>query len=201
MMSFIIVIVQYLIPCAVVSACYISIHRLPNPPSMSNNASRRKILIRRRRSNQMLIVVTITHFMSWLPLNVANVVITTFDSDKKPLIEDVENLFILYAVCHLASMTSAITNPLLYGFMNGNFRNQFQKIWVDIKNCKKIKRRPQSNITDEGFEGIPMSTKYATTNVRPEEPSIETKYVTTNIRPEEASKDLATIQNEVSSKY
>ena len=185
MMSFIIVIVQYLIPCAVVSACYISIHRLPNPPSMSNNASRRKILIRRRRSNQMLIVVTITHFMSWLPLNVANVVITTFDSDKKPLIEDVENLFILYAVCHLTSMTSAITNPLLYGFMNLNFRNQFEKIWIDIKNCKKVGRRPQSNNTDEGFIGIPMSTKH----------------LTTNVRPEELSKDLAKIQNEGSSKY
>ena len=156
MMSFSVVIVQYLIPCAVVTGCYISICRLPNPPPMSNQGSRRKIHKRRKRSNRMLIAVTITHFMSWLPLNVANVVITTLDSDKKPLIKNVENLFILYAICHLASMTSAISNPLLYGFMNGNFRNQFVKIWEHIKKCRKFRRRPHLNTNNEGFEGLPL---------------------------------------------
>ena len=43
--------------------------------------------------------------------------------------QDVENLYITYAICHLASMTSAISNPILYGFMNENFRQEFSKIW------------------------------------------------------------------------
>ena len=33
-----------------------------------------------------------------------------------------EHMRITYAICHLASMSSAITNPFLYGYMNENFR-------------------------------------------------------------------------------
>ena len=81
----------------------------------------------------MLIVVSIAHFMSWLPLNVVNVIMTTFDSEETPLFHDVENLFITYAICHMASMTSAISNPILYGYMNENFRAQFRKIRRKVK--------------------------------------------------------------------
>ena len=99
----------------------------------------------------MLMTVTITHFMSWLPLNVANVIITTFDSDKTPLFDNIEHLFILYAICHLASMTSAISNPLLYGFMNGNFRNQFKKIWTHLKSCSRMKRSDSGLNPSDGY--------------------------------------------------
>ena len=148
MMSFSVVVVQYLVPCAIVTCCYFSICRyVGNPLPLSSTATQRRLQKRRKRSNRMLIVVTITHFMSWLPLNLANVIMTTFDSDKKPLFEDIENLFVLYAACHLASMTSAISNPLLYGFMNSNFRDQFRKIWKHIKTCTKINRNQRDNST------------------------------------------------------
>ena len=97
-------------------------------------------MARRRRSNKMLIIVTVTHFLSWLPLNVANFVFTTFDSDKTPLFSNIEHLYITYAVCHLASMTSAVSNPILYGFMNENFRREFKNIWLGLKKyvyCRK----------------------------------------------------------------
>ena len=110
-----------------------------------------RIVKRRKKSNQMLIAVTITHFLSWLPLNVANVIITTFDSDKTPLFENIEHLFILYAICHWASMSSIILNPLLYGFMNGNFRNQFRKIWTSLKNCSRLKRSDSGINQSEGL--------------------------------------------------
>jgi len=150
-MSFSVVVVQYLVPCAIVTVCYLSICRLPNPPPMASNCSRRRIVKRRKKSNQMLIAVTITHFLSWLPLNVANVIITTFDSDKTPLFENIEHLFILYAICHWASMSSIILNPLLYGFMNGNFRNQFRKIWTSLKNCSRLKRSDSGINQSEGL--------------------------------------------------
>ena len=39
-------------------------------------------------------------------------------------------------------MTSAISNPILYGFMNENFRIEFSKIWKNLKQksscCKKV---------------------------------------------------------------
>ena len=68
--------------------------------------------------------------------------IPEIDSDKKPLFKDVENLYITYAICHIASMTSAISNPILYGFMNENFREEFSKIWKSLKQksicCEKV---------------------------------------------------------------
>jgi hypothetical protein len=94
-----------------------------------------RIMARRRRSNKMLIIVTVTHFLSWLPLNVVNIIFTTFDSEKTPLFSNIEHLFITYAVCHLASMTSAVSNPILYGFMNENFRREFKIIWLGLKKC------------------------------------------------------------------
>ena len=56
-----------------------------------------RIMARRRRSNKMLIIVTVTHFLSWLPLNVVNIIFTTFDSDKTPLFSNIEHIFITYA--------------------------------------------------------------------------------------------------------
>ena len=49
------------------------------------DSRQKQILAKRRRSNKMLIVVSVAHFMSWLPLNVANVIITSFDSEQTPL--------------------------------------------------------------------------------------------------------------------
>ena len=60
---------------------------------------------------------------------------SSFDSDKTPLFSNIEHLFITYAVCHLASMTSAVSNPILYGFMNENFRREFKNIWLGLKKC------------------------------------------------------------------
>lgn len=101
----------------------------------------------------MLIAVSVTHFMSWLPLNVVNIIITTFDSEDKPLFSDIEKLLVTYAICHLASMTSAISNPILYGFMNENFREEFAKIAKSIKECSSFKK--SSNVIEEA-ENIPL---------------------------------------------
>ncbi len=37
-------------------------------------------------------------------------------------------MLIIYAVCHLLGMTSAVVNPFLYGWFNDNFRNEFKNI-------------------------------------------------------------------------
>lgn len=37
-------------------------------------------------------------------------------------------MLVIYAVCHLLGMTSAVVNPFLYGWFNDNFRNEFKSI-------------------------------------------------------------------------
>ncbi len=156
-MSFGVIIVQYLIPCANVTICYILICRyLSSRPILASDARQKEILQKRKKNNLMLIVVTVTHFLSWLPLNIVNVIMTTLDSDEQPLFEDTENLYITYAICHLASMTSAISNPLLYGFMNENFREEFYKIKAIIMTCRNSSDGMHSSTQIEGGEIIPL---------------------------------------------
>ena len=77
------------------------------------------------------------------------------DSEEKPLFHDIENLYILYAVCHIASMTSAISNPILYGFMNENFRKEFSNIWTSLKRCSRCKSASSNGIATS--EEIPIN--------------------------------------------
>ena len=123
------ILVQYLIPCTVVGYCYFSVCRyLTNRPVLASDNRQQVILAKRKRNNHMLIMSAVAHFLCWLPLNVVNLIINIFDTDEEPLFEDTEDLLITYAVCHLASMISVVINPILYGFMNENFRAEFSKI-------------------------------------------------------------------------
>jgi neuropeptide Y receptor len=64
-----------------------------------------------RRTNLLLISIAIIFGISWIPLNVLNVVA---DLDY-PFKGNKERFLILYGLCHLAGMSSACTNPCLYG--------------------------------------------------------------------------------------
>ena len=145
-MSICVIVVQYCVPCALVTFYYISICRfLASRPILASNERQKQILAKRRKNNRMLIAVTVAHFTSWLPLNMINIILTMFDSDESPLFTNVEHLYIAYAMCHLASMTSAISNPVLYGFMNENFRVEFDKIWQRFSKCKKVETSDDNN--------------------------------------------------------
>ena len=148
-MSLGVIVVQYLVPCIIVTVCYCSVCKyLANRPILASSHRQAQILAKRKKNNNMLIVASAAHFLSWLPLNVVNMVITTFDTADEPLFEDIEKLFITYAICHIASMTSAISNPILYGFMNENFREEFTKIWANLKiytGCLRMNSTVQNN--------------------------------------------------------
>ena len=49
----------------------------------------------------MLIMVASTHFLSWLPLNVINLIMNAFDTEDDPLFTNSESLLLTYAICHL----------------------------------------------------------------------------------------------------
>ncbi len=87
---------------------------------------------------------------------------TTLDSEEKPLFEDVENLYLTYAVCHLSSMTSAISNPVMYGFMNENFRQEFVKIWSHIKTLFSPKCIPSQTSQEGGISMRVLDTRQET---------------------------------------
>ena len=76
---------------------------------------------RRRKTNKMLITVSVIFFLSWAPLNILNIVIDTFEPFDNSE-EDKKVMLMLFAGCHLSAMTSVCSNPIMYGFLNENFK-------------------------------------------------------------------------------
>ena len=75
-LAIIAIIIQYIIPCIIVLICYILIcnYLSIRRPEMLNDARQKIVLTKRKRNNQMLMLVATAHFLSWLPLNVVNLI-------------------------------------------------------------------------------------------------------------------------------
>lgn len=104
---------QYLLPVLVVVMAHIQIHR--------RLRGRRRTT---RKTPAILIAIAVTYVISWLPLNVFNLVA---DFSSAPF-KDEKTMTVTYAVCHMFGMSSAVSNPLLYGWLNDNFRKEFEEI-------------------------------------------------------------------------
>ena len=87
-----------------------------NPSVLSATAIRKKN--RRRRTNILLTLISVIFFVSWAPLNIFTVVTNT-----TAMIEVNESTMVLiFGVCHLVGMTTAVTNPIFYVWLNNNFK-------------------------------------------------------------------------------
>ena len=93
--------------------------RQSNVPLSSHRRSRQ--MERRRKTNRMLITVTIIFFVSWAPLNLFNILIDTFEPFDNSESSS-KMMLMIFAFCHLMAMTSVVTNPVMYGFLNENFK-------------------------------------------------------------------------------
>ena len=54
-----------------------------------------------------------------------------------------QTTIIIYAICHVASMLSACANPIIYGFLNENFKTEFKELYSILK--KKLSCCSNSN--------------------------------------------------------
>ncbi|XP_067129415.1 neuropeptide Y receptor type 6-like [Centruroides vittatus] len=79
----------------------------------------RKELGRNKRATMVLMNITVVFAASWLPWNVVNLV-----ADFHPTSMSAYNLYLSFAVCHIIAMTSATSNPILYGWLNTNIRRE-----------------------------------------------------------------------------
>lgn len=95
---------------------------------VSSSSRSRKEDQRMRKTNTLLVSIALIFCISWLPLNLYNVVVDLHN----PFGEDTESMLVVYAVCHMAGMSSACSNPLLYGWLNDNFRKEFLEIFGKV---------------------------------------------------------------------
>lgn len=140
-------VVQYVLPIITVSVAYSRIcrklrYRYVNSSAVgsssknkggtvSTNKRKPKDDKRMKRTNSLLVSIGLIFCISWLPLNIFNLVVDYWN----PFGEDRQSMMIWYAVCHMMGMSSACSNPLLYGWLNDNFRKEFKEILASVCPC------------------------------------------------------------------
>uniref|UniRef100_UPI0037E7FD8A neuropeptide Y receptor Y2, like n=1 Tax=Semicossyphus pulcher TaxID=241346 RepID=UPI0037E7FD8A len=126
-------ILQYFLPLSIISFAYARIwsklrgHVSPaeNGGSSSAGSERHR---RRRKTTKMLVTMVVVFAVSWLPLHAFQLA-TDIDST----VLDMRDYRLLYTVFHVVAMCSTFANPLLYGWMNRNYRAAFLAVFK----CRK----------------------------------------------------------------
>ncbi|KAK9731276.1 7 transmembrane receptor (rhodopsin family) [Popillia japonica] len=128
------IIFQYFVPIIIVSTAYLSIYLklryrfaagFVSNEEFSQNSTRRQTRGRKlKRTNMLLISIALVFCISWLPLNLFNLIADIYSSE----IFSQNTGMVIYAVCHMISMSSACSNPVLYGWLNENFWKEFKDI-------------------------------------------------------------------------
>lgn len=148
---------QYVCPVIIVTVAYVRIlrklkYRLVQKKLGTTLAAKQLREKRKNRKTRLLLVsIALIFGISWLPLNIVNIV-----ADLYFPFEDNQVYRILFACCHLAGMSSACSNPLLYGFLNDNFRKEFKEILV--KRCPSLNRPPHPDDAEDKCDSMCLQT-------------------------------------------
>ncbi|XP_029963170.1 neuropeptide Y receptor Y7 [Salarias fasciatus] len=140
---------QYIIPLAIISYAYICIWvKLKNHISPS---SRNDSIARRKKTTKMLALVVVVFAICWLPFHVFQL------ASDLDLVLRFQEFKLIYTLFHIVAMCSTFANPLLYGWMNKNYRNGFLMVF-------RCEDKPDSFHTEGSFRT--RSTRALTLNGR-----------------------------------
>uniref|UniRef100_A0AAZ3P7F1 Neuropeptide Y receptor type 2 n=1 Tax=Oncorhynchus tshawytscha TaxID=74940 RepID=A0AAZ3P7F1_ONCTS len=113
---------QYVLPLAIISFAYARIwSKLRSHMSPAGRNDRHR---RRRKTTKMLVTVVGVFAVSWLPFHAFQLA-TDIDSS----VLDMRDFRLLYTLFHVVAMCSTFANPLLYGWMNSNYRTAFTTVF------------------------------------------------------------------------
>ena len=128
---------QYIVPIVIVTVAHARIcnklkyrminqnvsHVSSNVNSFQKRKNEREAR-RKRKTNMLLVMIAVIFISSWLPLNVFNIM-----ADFHPnLLQDIDKRNLVFPICHLLVLSSACMNPVLYGWLNDNFRKEFVSV-------------------------------------------------------------------------
>ncbi len=96
----------------------------------------------------ILFSIAIVFTLSWLPLTIFTVLVEFYTLPPN-------TLYLIFVLCHLLAMSSTCTNPLLYGYLNTNFRRDLTNTYYKFF---KLEPKPRRNshrkrINSQAFEG------------------------------------------------
>lgn len=137
-------ILQYFLPLSIISFAYARIwsklrgHVSP-AESVAGNGAGSERHRRRRKTTKMLVTMVVVFAVSWLPFHAFQLA-TDIDST----VLDMRDYRLLYTVFHVVAMCSTFANPLLYGWMNRNYRAAFLAVFK----CRRGGERGRSGRLD-----------------------------------------------------
>ncbi|KAM6939810.1 neuropeptide Y receptor type 2 [Xenentodon cancila] len=112
-------VVQVAIPLAINSVAYIRIwNKLKNHMVCGRNDHQR-----RKKTTKMMLTMVVLFAVSWLPFHAFQLAI---DIDNTVL--HMKDFKLLFTVFHILAMCSTCVNPILYGWMNNNYRTAFLSV-------------------------------------------------------------------------
>ncbi|XP_061490278.1 neuropeptide Y receptor type 4-2 [Rhineura floridana] len=142
----VLLLLQYCIPLFFIVVCYLHIYfRLQKREAMfekKHNYNCRAIHL--KQINILLALMVIAFAVCWLPLHVFN---SIDDWNYKIIPHCLHDL--IFSLCHLVAMASACINPIIYGFLNKNFKKEVKAL---ILNC-------QHHSSAQEHEMMPTSTR------------------------------------------
>ncbi|XP_043211194.1 prolactin-releasing peptide receptor-like [Amphibalanus amphitrite] len=144
-------VLQFVIPFLIITSTYTLISlklssRARCKPGSKTLRKEQADRERKRRTNRMLIAMVAVFGLSWLPLNLMNIlddVSTNLDLGwaRWPYFH------LLFFVTHAIAMSSTCYNPFLYAWLNENFRKEFK----DILPCFRRRRQSRSRAMSCAF--------------------------------------------------
>ncbi|XP_046383225.1 prolactin-releasing peptide receptor [Ischnura elegans] len=126
---------QFVIPFFVITYCYIRVSLRLNDRArckpgnktcgLVKKSSKREEMDRdrKRRTNRMLIAMVTIFGMSWLPINLLNLI-----NDVYIPISVWKYYYFCFFCAHSLAMSSTCYNPILYAWLNENFRKEFKQV-------------------------------------------------------------------------
>lgn len=121
-------ILQFVLPFFIIAFCYICVSiklndRARTKPGAKTSQREEIDRERKKRTNRMLIAMVAVFGISWLPLNIINVI-----DDFYSLANDWTYYRICFFMTHCLAMSSTCYNPFLYAWLNDNFRKEFKQV-------------------------------------------------------------------------
>ncbi|OON14491.1 7 transmembrane receptor [Opisthorchis viverrini] len=126
---------QFIVPCAIISVCYFRISLILRKRLRNKIGSGTKLRLqaeneirRKKRTNSILIAMVAIFVICWIPLNVLLTAMDILSEVRIQTLLGPQYFTLVFFVCHLCGMSSAVYNPFLYAWMNENFKREVHRI-------------------------------------------------------------------------
>ncbi|XP_063160696.1 neuropeptide Y receptor type 4-2-like [Candoia aspera] len=135
---------QYCIPLLIIGVCYLRIYlHLQKREGIFEKHKYGGRTLKLKQINILLSCMVVAFAVCWLPLHVFN---SIDDWNYKIIPHCLHDL--IFSLCHLVAMASACINPIIYGFLNKNFKKEMKILFLNCQSPSSVQEK----------ENIPLST-------------------------------------------